>query len=98
MMAAIAYWLVSKFSEARGPIYDAWMNQNVDSKIRATVFSMCAQADAVGQIAGGPILGLIATAISLRISIILAGLILIPTLFLYSYSIKRHKLVESEII
>lgn len=95
MMAAITYWLVSMFREVRNPIYDAWMNQNVKSKVRATVFSMCSQANAVGQIAGGPILGLIATAISLRISIVLAGLVLIPTLFLYGYSIKKHKLVES---
>lgn len=43
---------------------------------------------------GGSIFGLIATAISLRISIVLAGLVLIPTLFLYGYSIKKHKLVE----
>ena len=95
MMAAIMYWLVSMFRELRNPIYDAWMNQNVESKVRATVFSMCSQANAVGQIAGGPALGLVATVISLRISMILAGLVLIPTLFLYNYSIKRHKLVEA---
>ncbi|MFA6501863.1 MAG: MFS transporter [Parachlamydiales bacterium] len=93
VMAIIAYWLASMFREVRNPFYDAWMNQNVESKVRATVFSMCSQANAVGQIAGGPILGLIATAISLRVSIALAGLILIPTLFLYAYSIKKHKLV-----
>lgn len=95
MIAAVAYWLVSMFREVRNPIYDAWTNQNVESKVRATVFSMCSQANAVGQIAGGPILGLIATVMSLRISIVLAGLVLIPTLFLYSYSIKRHKFIES---
>ena len=93
-MAIVSYWLVSMFREVRNPFYDAWMNQNVESKVRATVFSMCSQANAVGQIAGGPILGLIATAISLRISIVLAGLILVPTLFLYGYSIKKHKLIE----
>lgn len=94
-MAIVAYWLASMFREVRNPFYDAWMNQNVESKVRATVFSMCSQANAVGQIAGGPILGLIATVVSLRVSIVLAGLILIPTLFLYAYSIKKHKLIES---
>lgn len=93
VMAAIMFWLVSMFREVRNPFYDAWMNQNVESKVRATVFSMCSQANAVGQIAGGPILGWIATAISLKISMILAGIVLIPTLFLYNYSIKTHKLL-----
>jgi DHA3 family tetracycline resistance protein-like MFS transporter len=93
MMAAIGFWLISMFREVRGPFYDSWVNQNVSSKVRATVFSMCSQANALGQIAGGPILGLVATVISLRYSMALAGLILIPTLLLYIYSIKKHKIV-----
>lgn len=93
MMAAVAYWMVSMFREARGPIYDAWTNQNLEPKVRATVFSMCSQANAVGQIAGGPLLGFIATAVSLRVSLVLAGIFLIPSLFLYTNSIRKHKLV-----
>ncbi len=96
--ASVGYWLVTMFREARGPIYDAWTNQNLEPKVRATVFSMCSQANSVGQILGGPILGLIATAISLRLSIILSGLVLIPTLFLYLYTIKNHKLVLTNTI
>lgn len=88
-VAIVGYWLVSIFREARGPIYDAWTNQNLKPQIRATVFSMCSQANAVGQIAGGPILGLIATYISLRWSIVLAGVVLIPSLGLYKSSIRR---------
>lgn len=91
VMAVIAYWFVSMFREVRNPIYDAWMNQNVDSKVRATLFSMCGQANSVGQILGGPILGLVATFVSLKISIVFAGLVLVPTLFMYSHSLKNHK-------
>jgi len=94
VMAAITYWLVSMFREARGPIYDAWINQNLEPKVRATVFSMCSQANAVGQISGGPLLGWIATAVSLRLSLILAGVFLVPSLFLYANSIKKHKLIK----
>lgn len=92
--AAVLYWIVSIFREVRGPIYDAWINQNLKPKVRATVFSMCSQADAVGQIGGGPLLGLIATVVSLRSSMVLAGLILIPSLFFYNHSIKKHKLIK----
>jgi MFS transporter, DHA3 family, tetracycline resistance protein len=94
MVAAVGYWLVAMFREARNPLYDAWVNQNVESKVRATVFSMCGQANSIGQIVGGPILGLIATMVSLRLSIVLSGFILIPTLFLYILSFKKHKLPD----
>ena len=83
MMVAVGFWLISMFREVRSPFYNAWMNQNVSSKVRATVFSICSQANSVGQIAGGPILGLVATVISLRFSIALAGIVLVSTLFLY---------------
>ena len=92
LIAALGFWMVSMFREARGPIYDAWTNQNLEPSVRATVLSMCSQANALGQIGGGPILGLIATAISLRVSLILAGCFLIPTLFFYSNSMRKHKL------
>lgn len=91
--AIAAYWFATMFREARGPIYDAWTNQNLEPQVRATVFSMCSQANAIGQIVGGPILGIIASAIAIRTSIVLAGLILVPTLFLYSHSFRKHKLV-----
>lgn len=93
--AVAAYWFASMFREARGPIYDAWTNQNLEPQVRATVFSMCSQANAIGQIVGGPILGVVASAIALRVSIVTAGLILIPTLFLYNYSFRKHKLVTT---
>lgn len=91
MTAAVLYWIVQMFREVRGPVYDAWINQNLRSRIRATGFSMCSQADAVGQIGGGPVLGLVAQAVSLKMSIVLAGLVLIPSVFLYGYSARKHK-------
>lgn len=82
-LTLVSYWLSVIFKEIRGPFFDTWLNQNLESKTRATVFSLCSQTNAVGQIAGGPILGLIATVVSLRLSLVLSGLILIPLLFLY---------------
>jgi len=58
---------------------------------------MHSQADAIGQIIGGPILGIIAVAFAIKTSIIAAGLILVPTLFFYAYSMKNHKLTENKI-
>lgn len=80
--AVVMYWLTFIFREMRYPLYDAWINQNATEKIRATVFSICSQADALGQIVGGPILGAIAAFIAIKTSIIVAGLLLVPNIFL----------------
>lgn len=90
IIAVLFYFLVNMFKEARNPLYDAWTNQNVSSNVRATIFSICSQANSIGQIVGGPILGLIATIVSLRVSIFLGGIILVPSLYLYFLSGRKH--------
>ncbi len=92
-LAVGAYWFVTMFKEARTPFYDAWTNQNLEPQVRATMFSMCSQANALGQIVGGPILGIIANAISIKTGLLVAGATLIPTLFLYNHTLGKHKFV-----
>jgi DHA3 family tetracycline resistance protein-like MFS transporter len=89
-VAVGAFWLVSVCRNMGGPLQSAWLNQNVESRVRATVFSMNGQADAIGQMAGGPIVGVIGN-ISLRLVMILAGLILLPALALYRRSMRYDK-------
>lgn len=69
------------------------LNQNVPATMRATVFSIGNQANALGQILLGPITGLIATIYSLRIAMLGAGLLLTPIIFLYLFTIHKHKLI-----
>ena len=46
------------------PLWMTWVNHQVtDSSVRATVLSMTGQADAIGQAAVGPVLGVIANAL-----------------------------------
>jgi len=90
--AVMMYWFAAAFREIRDPLYNSWANQNVTSNLRATVFSMCSQANAFGQVIGGPILGIVAVAFAVKTGIIAAGLILVPALFFYIYSIRNHKL------
>lgn len=66
------------------PLATAWMNQHVESSVRATVFSIRNQADAFGQMLGGPVLGAISTLVSLRVEMIVAAAFLVPALYLYS--------------
>jgi hypothetical protein len=45
--------------------------------------SMMGQADAVGQTAGGPVIGLVAKEISIAVALPASALLLLPSLFLY---------------
>jgi DHA3 family tetracycline resistance protein-like MFS transporter len=63
-----------------GPLTDVWVNQRLDSDVRATVLSMTGQVDAVGQIAGGPLIGLVASLFSVPAAIAISGLLLTPAL------------------
>jgi hypothetical protein len=61
--------------------------------VRATVISMGSQANALGQTAGGPVIGAVGTLAGIRAALALAGLILSPALALYGRAL-RHGGVE----
>lgn len=76
------YLVIDVLREIRDPLQTAWVNQKLDSRVRATVHSMFGQVDAVGQIAGGPGVGLVANLVSVTAAITTSGLLLTPALFL----------------
>ena len=64
-----------------GPLQSTWINQKLDSRVRATIHSMFGQVDAIGQMTSGPTIGLIANAISVKLAISISALLLTPALF-----------------
>jgi DHA3 family tetracycline resistance protein-like MFS transporter len=78
------------------PLATAWMNQHVESSVRATVFSIRNQDDASGQMLGGPMLGAIATLVSLQTEMIVAALFLLPALYLYSRKVDAKESAEAQ--
>lgn len=64
------------------PVLAAWMNEHIEEKMRATVFSTSGQLDALGQIIGGPLVGLVAQQVSVAWGLICTALLLLPALFL----------------
>jgi DHA3 family tetracycline resistance protein-like MFS transporter len=82
-LALVAIWVISMTREVIGPVYTAWVNQRLDSSVRATVHSMSGQVDAIGQIAGGPLVGLIGSVFSVQAALVTSSLILTPALGLY---------------
>jgi DHA3 family tetracycline resistance protein-like MFS transporter len=75
-LAIAAYQLMASLRSTGGPVVGAWMNRHIESSVRATVFSMGAQMNAVGQIAGGPPVGWIGSRFSVRAALAVSGLIL----------------------
>jgi len=76
------YLVIHVLRKVAIPLTTAWINQKLDSGVRATVHSMFGQVDAIGQIAGGPGVGLIANLASVAAAITTSGLLLSPALFL----------------
>lgn len=65
------------------PLTEAWINQQIDSKVRATVLSMTGQIDALGELSGGPVLGSIGRLLSLRAALWASAATLSVTVPLY---------------
>lgn len=88
-LTLIAVWILHGLRGVESPLRLAWINQNVVSEVRTTVISMSAQADAFGQIAGGPVVGAIGLARSIRAALTTAALLMLPALGLYARTLGR---------
>ena len=75
------YLVVSVLRNVQIPLQTAWVNQKLDSQVRATVHSMFGQVDAIGQVMGGPVVALIASVGSAAASLVTSSLLLTPALF-----------------
>jgi len=96
-VAAVAYLVARLARRLKEPLYTTWLNKNVeDSSVRATVNSIASQADAIGEVAGGPAIGVIGTVGSLRAALVSTGLLLAPTIALFLRAL-RHGGREQEL-
>jgi DHA3 family tetracycline resistance protein-like MFS transporter len=86
----MAYWTIGVMRSLYVPLWVAWINQNVESGVRATMNSAAGQIDAFGQIAGGPGVGMVGNATSTRIAITVSSMMLVPVLALYTRTIRRQ--------
>ncbi len=75
------YLVIDALRDVQIPLQTAWVNQKLDSKVRATVHSMFGQVDAIGQMLGGPIVAVIAAVGSAVASLVTSSLLLSPALF-----------------
>ncbi|WP_236896754.1 tetracycline efflux MFS transporter TetA(P) [Clostridium beijerinckii] len=93
----VAYLATNTFRAINEPIFSAWLNGHIDDNARATVLSINGQMNALGQILGGPIIGIIATNISVSIGIACTSLLVTPVLVLYIVSMIMDKKVSDRV-
>jgi len=96
-LALGAYWGAMMAGQVLQPIYITLINLHIDMRLRATVLSMLGQADALGQIAGGPAIGAIGSIYSLRAAMVAAGAVLSPVFLLSWRLLRRNKKVPAPI-
>jgi len=83
------YLLIGALRSMTDPLHTAWLNLSIDKpQVRATIFSVSGQADAVGQIAGGPAVGAVGNR-SIRAALLTSALLLSPVLALYGMAARR---------
>jgi DHA3 family tetracycline resistance protein-like MFS transporter len=89
--AVVAYWVARNAARVWDPVQRAWLNQSLEPATRATLFSVDGQANALGQIASGPALGLLART-SIPAAIAVSGALLLPALAVFYRESRRAPL------
>ena len=89
--AVVAYWVARNAARLWDPIQRAWLNQSLEPATRATLFSVDGQANALGQIASGPALGLLAR-MSIPAALAVSGALLLPALAVFYKESRRTPL------
>jgi DHA3 family tetracycline resistance protein-like MFS transporter len=90
-VAVVLYWYVGMMRSIRWPLESTWFNHRIDDpQVRAMMFSVRGQVDAVGQISSGPVVGMIGN-VSIRAALVASAAILSPVLPLYWIAIRRDE-------
>lgn len=88
-LALAAIWAVGWVRVAIDPLMLAWLNRGLDPASRATVLSMLGQSNALGQVGGGPLLGLVGRLSTVRAALVGVSVLLAPTLPLFGRELRR---------
>lgn len=81
LLAIVLYWVIASLRAVNAPLITVVTNQQLQSQGRATALSMYGQLDAFGQVAGGPLVGMVALYTSIQGGLMMSALLIIPTVF-----------------
>lgn len=78
-VALIFFLIIGVLRMVSGPLQNSWLNQSIDEPgVRATIFSVSGQADALGQVMGGPVVGFVGKIFSVKAALSSSALLLTP--------------------
>lgn len=95
-IALIALWVANTLRGTAEPVVSTWTNLHIESRVRATMLSSLSQVNAVGQIGGGPVVGVIGSAYGLRAALSASALLLAPVVWLIGRA-SRHDAPASQV-
>lgn len=88
-LALLLFWAIGTLRNINDPLYTALVIRKVDdSKVRATLLSVSSQANAIGQITGGPAVGWVGN-LSIRAALVVSALLLSPVVPLYTRVLRK---------
>jgi MFS transporter, DHA3 family, tetracycline resistance protein len=94
-LALVAMLATNTIRSLVGPLFSSWLNQSItESSVRATVFSITSQADAIGQWTGGPAIGAVGNVFGIRAALVLGASLLSPAVALYARTVRRDGLAQ----
>jgi DHA3 family tetracycline resistance protein-like MFS transporter len=82
-LAAAALLSGSAIGSVTRPLSRAWLAASIEPRVRATVLSMHSLCNAGGQIAGGPVIGIVGSLFSIPAALVAGTLFLVPNVLLY---------------
>jgi DHA3 family tetracycline resistance protein-like MFS transporter len=88
-VAIAAYLVAGALRYAYTPVLDAWLAKRTEERVRATMLSAKDMFDSGGQVIGGPIIGVVGAAASVRAAIVAAALMLPPAGALLLLALRR---------
>jgi DHA3 family tetracycline resistance protein-like MFS transporter len=95
-LAIASLWLLGLGRTLVFPVYATWLNRSIaDSSVRATVNSIASQADAIGETAGGPVVGAVGKVFSLPAALVTSALFYTPLLVLYGRASRSREPLEA---
>jgi DHA3 family tetracycline resistance protein-like MFS transporter len=89
--ALFGFWIARWVRLAMHPFVIAYVNRGLAPGVRATVLSMVGQADAIGEVCGGPTLGLVASLRSVRTALTVSASLLLGAVVLCVRALPRGR-------
>jgi MFS transporter, DHA3 family, tetracycline resistance protein len=80
--AGLALLIAGPLRALAVPLWQGWMSDHSEPETRATVLSFAGQADCLGQVTCGPLIGLAAVSFSVEAALALSALMLAPSILL----------------